>query len=364
MIIRVRFGVVFLILFSLIIINCRAEDHKVQEESNYHNEAQQHEEFKPGKFIFDHISDSHEWHILTWKGHHVSVPLPVILYSKKTGLSVFLSSKLVHGHHYKNFQYGEGEYDGEIIEKNEKGEITVPIDFSITKNVFAIFVSLALMLFLFFSVSKSYKRAPCEAPKGLQNFLEPVILFIRDDVAIPSIGKKKHERFMPFLLTLFFFILINNLFGLIPIIPGGANVTGNIAVTMALALFTFFIQVLSGNKHFWKHIFNAPGVPWWLKIPIPLIPLIEFVGILIKPFVLMVRLFANISAGHIITLGFFGLIFIFGQIHITAGYGISVLSVAFSIFMTCLELLVAFIQAYVFTLLSAIYFGMAVEEAH
>ena len=364
MIKHIRLGIVFIFLFSIIAINGMAEHPENPEEDTHHSEAPNDKEFKPGEFIFDHIADSHEWHILTWKGNHVSVPLPVILYSKTSGLSVFISSKLAHGHHYKNFQYGEGEYKGEIIEKNKQGEITVPLDFSITKNVLAIFFSLALMLYLFFTISKAYKKAPIEAPKGLQNFLEPVILFIRDDVAIPSIGAKKYERFMPFLLTLFFFILINNLFGLIPIIPGGANVTGNIAVTMALALFTFIIQVLSGNKHFWKHIFNAPGVPWWLKIPIPLIPLIEFVGILIKPFVLMVRLFANISAGHIIALGFFSLIFIFGQINIAAGYGISLLTVAFTIFMTCLELLVAFIQAYVFTLLSAIYFGMAVDDGH
>ncbi|MFC2137860.1 F0F1 ATP synthase subunit A [Bacteroidota bacterium] len=361
---RARLSFLFIFLLSMFAYNSMAEHPENTDDNTQHSDTHHEDGFKPGEFIFDHIGDSHEWHIITVKGHHVSVPLPIILYSKSSGISVFMSSKLAHGHHFKNFQYGEEEYKGEIIEINEHGEISVPLDFSITKNVFAIFISLALMLFLFFSISKSYKRAPCEAPKGLQNFLEPVILFIKDDVAIPSIGNKKYERFMPFLLTLFFFILINNLFGLIPIIPGGANVTGNIAVTLALALFTFFIQVFSGNKHFWKHIFNAPGVPWWLKIPIPLIPLIEFVGLLIKPFVLMVRLFANISAGHIIALGFFGLIFIFGQINVVAGYGISVLTVAFTIFMTCLELLVAFIQAYVFTLLSAIYFGMAVDNGH
>jgi F-type H+-transporting ATPase subunit a len=169
---------------------------------------------------------------------------------------------------------------------------------------------------------------------------------------------------MPFLLTAFFFIFFNNLLGLIPILPGGANVTGNIAITLVLALFTFVITTLNGNMSYWKHIVNAPGVPWWIKIPIPLMPVVEVVGMFTKPFVLMVRLFANISAGHIIALGFFSLIFIFGQMNIWAGYGISVISVAFAIFMTALELLVAFIQAYVFTLLSAIYFGMATEEHH
>jgi F-type H+-transporting ATPase subunit a len=194
--------------------------------------------------------------------------------------------------------------------------------------------------------------------------MEPLILFIRDDVAIPSIGEDKHERFMPFLLTIFFFILLNNLLGLIPIPPGGANVTGNITVTGILALFTFLMTSISGNKNYWKHVFNHPNAPWWLKIPIPLMPIIEILGMLTKPFVLMVRLFANIAAGHIVILGFFALIFIFGQMSIVAGYGISVLSVAFTIFITFLELLVAFIQAYVFTILSAIYFSMATEEEH
>ena len=169
---------------------------------------------------------------------------------------------------------------------------------------------------------------------------------------------------MPYLLTVFFFIFFNNLFGLVPFFPGGVNVTGNIAVTMTLALFTFFITALSGNKNYWMHIVNTPGVPWWLKIPLPLMPIIELIGFLTKPFVLMVRLFANITAGHIITLGFMSLIFIFGDINPGLGYGVSPLSILFSIFIALLELLVAFLQAYVFTLLSALYLGMATEEHH
>ena len=175
---------------------------------------------------------------------------------------------------------------------------------------------------------------------------------------------KKYEKYLPFLLTVFFFILINNLLGLIPWIPGGSNVTGNIAVTMVLAVATFLITNLSGNKDYWVHIFNTPGVPWWLKLPVPLMPLVEFSQVFIKPFVLMVRLFANILAGHIIALGFYSLIFIFGSMHIAAGYGVSLVSVAFTVFMSLLELLVAFIQAFVFTLLSALYFGAAVAEHH
>jgi F-type H+-transporting ATPase subunit a len=169
---------------------------------------------------------------------------------------------------------------------------------------------------------------------------------------------------MPYLLTLFFFIFLNNLLGLVPIFPGGANVTGNIAVTMVLALFTFVITTFSGNKEYWMHIINTPGVPWWLKIPVPLMPVVELIGVFTKPFVLMVRLFANITAGHIIVLGFISLIFIFGELNAGLGFGVSIVSIAFAIFMFLLELLVAFIQAYVFTLLSALYFGMATEEHH
>jgi F-type H+-transporting ATPase subunit a len=238
------------------------------------------------------------------------------------------------------------------------------LNLSFTKNAFAILVSCLLLLWLFLSVAKSYKKRPDKAPSGMQSLVEPIILFIRDDIAIPSIGKEKAERFLPFLLSIFFFIWINNMMGLVPIIPGGANVTGNITVTLLLALFTFSITTFNANKNYWIHIFNPPGVPWWLKITIPLMPIIEIVGMITKPFVLMVRLFANISAGHIIALGFFSLIFIFGQMQVVMGYVVSPLTLAFTIFMTFLELLVALIQAYVFTLLSALYFGMATEEHH
>ena len=340
-----------------------------KENSHPGTEATHHPEetkFDPGTFIFDHIGDAHNWHLMTIKGKHISVPLPVIVISKYSGLHVFMSSHFHHGHSsYEGLELpAEGEYKGKIIEKPENGEIYQPVDLSITKNVLAIFISLIILAWIIFAVARAYKQNPGVAPKGIQNLLEPVIIFIRDEVAMPSIGEKKYERFMPFLLTLFLFILINNLMGLIPILPGGANVTGNISVTMVLALFTFFITVINGNRNYWKHIFNGPGIPWWLKLPLPLIPIIELVGIFIKPFVLMIRLFANISAGHIIALGFFSLIFIFGGIQAGIGYGVSVISIAFTVFMTCLELLVAFIQAYVFTLLSAIYFGMAVEEHH
>jgi F-type H+-transporting ATPase subunit a len=324
------------------------------------------EKFNPGTFILDHIGDAYEWHILTVGDHHVSVPLPVILYSGQSGFHLFMSTKFHHGHDaYKGFSIAaDGAHKGKIVEQQSDGTMARPLlDLSITKNVFAMFVSIALILWIFLSVAKQYKRNPDRAPKGLQSLMEPLILFVRDDIARPAIGYK-YERFMPYLLTLFFFILINNLMGLIPIFPFGANVTGNIAITMVLALLTFLITLGSSNKNYWIHIVNTPGVPWWLKFPIPLMPFIEFVGMLTKPFVLMIRLFANITAGHIIAIGFFSLIFIFGAMKPLMGYGVSVISVAFTIFMTVLELLVAFIQAYVFTLLSALYFGGAVEDIH
>ncbi len=341
-----------------------------------------HEKFNPGAFIFDHIGDSHEWHIIDIGDKSISIPLPVILYSKQKGIVMFMSSRFQYGNtEYKGFHIGrEGELvkkinaggqieemdaKGKIVEKLYDGSEVFPFDISITKNVAALFLSVFLILIIFIIVGNAYKRNPLSPPKGLQSILEPVILFIRDEIAKDSIGEKKYERFMPFLLTLFFFIWINNMLGLIPIFPGGANVTGNIAVTMVLAFFTFIITSINGNKNYWKHIFNTPGVPVWLKVPpLPILPVIELIGILTKPFVLMIRLFANITAGHIITLGFLSLIFLFGDMNEYLGLGVSVVSVLFMMFMILLELLVAFIQAYIFTFLSALYFGMAVEEHH
>ena len=338
-----------------------------QDTDDQHGEDQHEVGFDPGEFIFDHIGDAHEWHILTYKDFHLSIPLPIILYSKTKGLNVFLFNKFHHGHaDYEGFRFElHGDNKGKIVEILDDGTIQPPyLNLSFTKNAFAILVSCLLLLWLFLSVARAYKKRPNKAPTGMQNLVEPIIIFIRDDIAIPSIGEKKAERFLPFLLSIFFFIWINNLMGLIPIFPGGANVTGNITVTMLLALFTFSITTINGNKAYWIHLINPPGVPWWLKFPIPLMPVIELVGMLTKPFVLMVRLFANISAGHIIALGFFSLIFIFGQMQVAMGFVVSPLTLAFTIFMTFLELLVALIQAYVFTLLSALYFGMATAEHH
>ncbi len=362
------------ILLSIAIIafsfNAYSEEHNAQDtvtnEGAEHHDSHETAEFNPGTFILDHIGDSHDWHILTYDGHHVSIPLPVIVYSEHTGLHFFMSYNFEHGHaEYEGLTLElEGDNKGKITEKTENGEVYLPIDISISKNVLSLLMSLSLMMWVFISVARKYKANPRTAPSGMQNVVEPFILFIRDDVAKAAIGEKKYGKFMPYLLTIFFFIWINNMLGIIPLFPGGANLTGNIAVTLVLAVFTFVLTTINGNKNYWKHIINAPGVPWWLKFPIPLMPVVEIMGVFTKPFVLMVRLFANITAGHIIIMGFMSLIFIFGNMSVAAGYGFSVVSVLFVIFMTVLELLVAFIQAYVFTLLSALYIGMAMEEHH
>ncbi len=302
-------------------------------------------------FIMHHVQDAHEWHFTTIGDTHISIPLPVILYEKGHGLHFFMSSEFVDEHHNKI------EKDGFYIDDHEhikaKDESRIFYDISITKNVASLFISVILLFWVFLSVAKKYNQDPLKSPKGLQSVFEPIILFIRDDIARPNIGEHKYEKYMPYLLSIFFFIWFNNLLGLL---PGAANLTGNIAVTMTLALFTFVITTFSGSKDYWKHIFNTPGVPWWLKIPIPLMPVVEFIGILTKPFSLMVRLFANITAGHIIIYSLIALIFIFESVYMGP------VSVLFGLFMNMVELLVAFIQAFVFTLLSAIYFGLAVEE--
>ncbi|HEX9649444.1 MAG TPA: F0F1 ATP synthase subunit A [Cyclobacteriaceae bacterium] len=315
------------------------------------------ESFDAGKMIMEHILDSHEWHVFTFGHFHGTVPLPVILYSPTNGLAIFMSSKFHHGEEtYAGYKYEEG--------KIESLDGNVFYDISITKNVVAMLFSMALMCWVLISVANTYKRSPNTAPKGVQSLLEPIIIFVKDEIAKPSIGEERYQRFLPFLLTVFFFIWLNNMLGLVPIIPGGANLTGNIAVTMVLAMFTFVITTFSTNKGYWVHIFNTPGVPWWLKFPIPIMPLVEFMTVFTRPSVLLIRLFANITAGHIIALVFVSMIFIFGEINIFLGYGVGVFSVLFNVAMTFLELLVGFIQAYVFTLLSALYFGMAKVEEH
>ncbi|WP_412466301.1 F0F1 ATP synthase subunit A [Pedobacter sp. KLB.chiD] len=312
------------------------------------------EKFEPTKVIMEHIADSHMWHL--WG--HTSLPLPVILYTPN-GLEVFSSGNFHHGEHdyngkYNNYRLEEDHIkvvgaDGKVDEEASKSVL----DFSITKNVAAMFVAILVILIVFISVAGAYKKRAGKAPRGLQSLIEPVVLFVRDDIAKPNIGHK-YAKFMPYLLTTFFFILFNNLFGLIPIFPGGANVTGNIALTFVMALGTLIIVNINGNKYYWKHIFR-PDVPFWLY---PIMIPVELIGIISKPFALMVRLFANITAGHIIVLSLISLIFIFETL------AIAPVSVAFVLFMDVLELLVAFLQAFIFTLLTALFIGMAVEEHH
>lgn len=329
------------------------------------------EKFNAGELIFDHILDSYDWHICTWKGRHISVYLPIIVVCEGE-LYCFSSRHLHHGHHHVKDRQGndvcfaiaeEGRYEGKVVRMMDDGTMLKPFDISITKTVCGIFISCSLLVIVFLLVARGYRQREEKAPKGIQALLEPLIIFVRDDIAKTNIGKD-YEKYLPYLLTVFFFIFFNNLLGLIPFFPFGANITGNIAVTAVLALFTFFITNITGKRHYYKDIFNTPGVPWWLKVPLPLMPIIEVVGCFIKPFVLAVRLFANITAGHIVVLGFICMIFILGEMSAAAGGAMSVLSLLLAVFADVLEVLVAYIQAYVFTLLSAIYFGMAAKEEH
>jgi len=362
--------VLLILIFGLAIaIGVKANE----QNETVHSDTIIKEEFNTGRFIIEHVMDSYDWHIVSFGETHVSIPLPVILYSKNPVLHggksfhIFMSNKFYHAHDvYQGFSISHSkENEGKIVELNQRGdEIGKPIDLSITKTLAEVLVSVVVLFLILLSVARSAKTNKGKAPKGLQNLIEPVIIFIREQIAKPAIGENKFEKFMPFLLTMFFFILINNLMGLIPFPPFGANVTGNIAVTMVLALFTFFVTSINGNKHYWKEIYN-PDVPWWLKFPVPLMPIVELSGVITKPFVLMVRLFANMLAGHMIVTVFVSLIFIFASLYgPVAGFAASPVSVIFSVFILLLDVLVSFIQAYVFTLLSAIYFGMATAEHH
>lgn len=356
-------------LFSILIIIAAFAGNATASENKDLEQKEEQKEFNAGKMIIDHVIDGHEWHILSYKDFHLTVPLPIILFDEGKFVT-FSSSKFHHGHEaYMGYRLmNEGKYKGKIVKTLPDGQIDenakLPLDFSITKNVVGLFFSFIVITVLFIYIGSRYKKSGISAPKGIQSLVEPIIYFVRDEIAVPAIGEKKYKKYMPYILTLFFFILITNLLGLIPIFPGGANVTGSMSVTLVLALFTFLITTFSGNKNYWKHIVNTPGVPVWLKLPLPLMPIIEIVGVVTKPFVLMIRLFANITAGHIIVLGFISLIFLFGSMSPFLGLAVSPVSLIFSIFISLLELLVAFIQAYVFALLSAIYFGMAIEEHH
>ena len=307
-------------------------------------EKEEGEKFNASKMIVHHIGDSHEWHFGEAGHTHLTVPLPVILYSTTKGLVVFSSA---------NFHNERGTYNGyklehEHIESEDESEKVY--DLSITKNVASMLICATIMLTVFLTVSSAFKKNFGKAPKGIQSMFEPLIIFIRDDIAIPNIGEKKAMRYLPYLLTIFFFIWINNLLGLL---PQGANVSGNIAFTMVLAVFTLVITNFSGNGSYWGHILKAPGVPVPLLI---IMTPVEIIGIFTKPFALMIRLFANITAGHIIILSILSFIFIFKNIAVAA------ISVPFAVVMSLLEVFVAALQAYIFTLLSALFIGQAVAE--
>ena len=361
-------------LLILFLFTFRIDAMASDKESIVQEEEEVVEKLDAGSIIIKHLLNDYEWHVFTWKGKHFTVYLPVILLDKGN-MYVFSSRRLSHDERYvlKDKKTGEdivfsipeeGKYKDKIVIIDENGEVRRPFDISITKNVLGLFVSCTLMVVLFLIVAKAYKKRGEKAPKGLQSLFEMLICFVRDDIAKKTIDEHHYEKYLPYLVTVFFFIFINNLLGLIPIFPFGANLTGNITVTIVLALFTFIITNIFGNREYYKDIVNTPGVPWYLKLPVPLMPVIELVGCFTKPFVLAVRLFANITAGHIVVLGFITIIFVLGEMSMYAGYAMSVVSLLLAIFVDCLELLVAFIQAYVFTLLSALYFGMSCKEEH
>ena len=327
-----------------------AQDHGTEEAASH--EATE-EKLDPAKIIMDHIKDAHEFHFFTIGDFHATIPLPVILYSPSKGLSVFSSSRFEHGHAtYNGYQLHDGNIhavDGSAV-----------YDFSLTKNVVQMILALTLLVVLMTSIAKKYKtgQGVTTAPKGWQNVMEPVITFVRDDVAKPNLGHK-WQKYLPYLLTVFFFILINNLFGLI---PGSANVTGNTAFTAVLGIISLIVILFSTNSHFWGHIFWPPGVP--LLVKLILIP-VEVAGVLIiKPAALIIRLFANMVAGHIIILSFISLIFIFGAMNKGAGWGFSPVSILFTVFIYFIEILVAFIQAFIFTNLTAVFIGQSFEGGH
>ncbi|MBC8985641.1 F0F1 ATP synthase subunit A [Pedobacter sp. N36a] len=340
-----------------------------------HAQPAAEKKFDIGKFALHHIADSHSWHVIG----HTYIDLPVILYTK-AGVVNFSSAdfttledgkvvrddeakvvverngqRFVKMHEKIYYASDVANEHGQFVNLDEKHHATNarPLDLSITKNVCTLFLSIIIILVVFLNVAKGYRTNKGKSPKGIQSWMEPIILFVRDDIAIPNLGHK-YERFMPYLLTVFFFIWFNNMLGLVPFLPGGANLTGNIAVTMILALATFCLTVFNGNKYYWKHIF-MPDVPWWMYIV--MVP-VELFGIFTKPIALMIRLFANITAGHILVLSLICLVFVFNSLYIAP------ISIAFAVFIGGIELLVAFIQAFIFTILSALFIGMAIDDHH
>ena len=317
--------------------------------------------------IFDHISDAYSWHIATYKGHHIEIPLLCIVRSQEGGWHLFSSSKVSHGHSHEGFYIApEGEkWEGKLVARGVDGEVYRPLDLSLTKNAAGVLINSLLVVAVILGVAGWYRRRKYniyEVPRGFVGAVEMLIMSIEDEVIRPAVGKE-YKRYSPYLLTAFFFIFVNNLMGLVPTFPGGANTTGNIAVTLILALATMFTVNVFGNKEYWKEIL-WPKVPVWMKFPIPLMPIIELFGVISKPFALTIRLFANTMAGHMVILALTSLVFVSVSMGTTMNIVMTIFSVLLTVFMLVLEILVAYIQAYVFTMLSSVFVGLSRPEHH
>ena len=363
---QVRIVKLLLVAFASLILSSESSYGQHNEDHSTHEE----EEFDATAVIMHHVTDAHEFHI----AGDVAFYLPVILYTDQ-GIDIFSSSHFYHnpkhiaGHekdHAYLYNSGKATYilfhekiyvsTNETLDFDSELAVTnvAPLDLSITKNVFSMLLSVLILCLIFFKTAANYRKNK-GAPKGIASWMEPIIIFVRDDIARPNIGEKKFAKFMPYLLTVFFFIWLNNMMGLVPFFPFSANLSGNIAFTFTMAAFTFLMTVFNSNANYWKHIFATPGVPVWL---LPIMIPVELMGMLAKPFALMIRLFANITAGHIVVLSLISLIFIFKNV------GMAGVSVPFTLFISVLELLVAALQAYIFTMLTALFIGQAVEEHH
>ena len=349
------FSIFSMMLFT--VATAQETDHAGHNEHTPETIQKKEKIFDANEVIFDHVLDAHEFHFLSYKDaeghlHHATIPLPVILYAPQKGFSVFMSSAFHHGEH---------EVDGYKLVRNKIVAVDPEMkvyDLSLTRNVVQMLLALFILVALLVGIGRKYAKGigTRQAPSGLQNAIEPVITFVRDEVAKPNLGHA-YQKYLPYLLTVFFFILINNIFGLI---PGSANVTGNIAFTAVLGVISFIIITVNGSKHYWGHIINPP-VPVGIK---PILVLVEVLGVFTKPFALIIRLFANMLAGHIIIICLISLIFIFGGLNAAIGWGFSPISIAFSVFIYLIEILVAFIQAFIFTNLTAVFIGQAIENNH
>lgn len=359
------FRICLLLVTLLMAPALKAEEAAATAEASEVSEASEAEPVSVKEIVFGHLNDAYEWHITTIGETHLTIPLPIIVHSATTGWHVFSSARLhENGGSYEGFSLAPAgsPYEGKLIEHNAAGDEVRPLDLSLTKVATAMIINSLLLMGLVLGTARWYRHHQISdrAPKGFVGLMEMFVMMIHDDVIKSCVGPN-YRKFAPYLLTCFFYIFLTNLMGLIPLFPGGANVTGNIAVTFFLAVCTFLVVNIFGTKHYWKDIF-WPEVPMWLKAPVPLMPVIELFGIFTKPFALMIRLFANMMAGHMAMLVLSSLIFVSASMGPALNGSLTVASVLFNIFMNALELLVAFIQAYVFTMLSAVFIGLAQQK--